>query len=145
MRRQKRNKTLVDAYQEFKDEFGDEKVLQDIDKTVYRNVCIRFNELMAEAVIVDAKEFKMPSGLGTIRIKKIISNQKRRVDWKATREHDTKIYHLNFHTDGYYYKWFWHKKKALFTNKSAYSFSPTRNNKRTLASLLKSNSVEFFE
>ena len=145
MRKQKRNKTLVDAYNDFKEEFSDEKVMQDIDKATYRNVCIRFNELMSEDIINNAKEFKVPSGLGSIRIKKIISNQKRRVDWKATREHDTKIYHLNFHTDGYYYKWFWHKKKALFTNKSAYSFSPTRKNKRTLASLLKSNSVEFFE
>ena len=145
MRKQKRNKTLVDAYEDFKEEFKDEKVMQDLDKATYRKVCIKFNELIADDIINSAEEFKLPSGLGVIRIKKIISNQKRRVDWKATREHDTKIYHLNFHTDGYYYKWFWHKKKALFTNKSAYSFSPTRKNKRTLASLLKSNSVEFFE
>ena len=115
---------------------------------IFSNQCedieLFFNAPM-DGFKTNAKEFKVPSGLGSIRIKKIISNQKRRVDWKATREHDTKIYHLNFHTDGYYYKWFWHKKKALFTNKSAYSFSPTRKNKRTLASLLKSNSVEFFE
>lgn len=145
MARQKRNKTLIDAYKAFKKEFKGEKLLKGVDKATYRNVCMRFNELISTTIIEDSSEFKVPSALGSIRVKKIKSKNKKRVDWKATKEHNVKVYHLNFHTDGFYYKWFWHKKKALFTNKSVYSFTPTRKNKRTLAALLKSNDVEFFE
>lgn len=144
-RKQKRNKTLVDAYLDFEKEFKDEKLMADIDKATYRDICIRFNKLISKSIIENSFEFKLPAGLGIIRIKKIANSNKRRVDWKSTKEHNVKVFHLNFHTDGFYFKWFWHKKKAIFTNKSAYSFSPTRENKRTLASLLKSNSVEFFE
>ena len=137
-----KSKTLVDSYKEF-DKSGDN--IYKVDKSTYRNICIDFNEMLIDYIISDAGEVTLPCRLGTLRIKKIKSKNRKMVDWKLTKEYGKLIYHLNMHTDGYYYKWFWHKKKAIFTNKSAYSFSPTRNNKRTLASLLKSNSVEFFE
>jgi hypothetical protein len=141
----KRSKTLLDAYKSFKKENAKEPLLSKIDKETYKKVCTEFNKLLSHKIMTEAYEFKLPANLGSIRVKKIKGNNTRRVDWETTKKHNTKIYHLNFHTDGFYYKWFWHKKKALFTNKSAYSFTPTRYNKRTLAKLLKTHQVEFFE
>lgn len=141
----KRSLTLLDAYKDFKEIAKNEPMLLNINKALYKKICLEFNKLLSNSIMNNAFEFKMPSNIGSLRVKKIKGNKTRRVDWKTTKKHNTKVYHLNFHTDGYYYKWFWHKHKAIFTNKSAYSFTPTRYNKRTLASLLKTNQVEFFE
>jgi hypothetical protein len=141
----KRSKTLLDAYKDFRKESKKEPLLLNISRALYRTICMEFNRLLSENIMKEALEFKIPANLGALRVKKIKGNKTRRVDWKTTKKHNTKVYHLNFHTDGYYYKWFWHKKRAIFTNKSAYSFTPTRYNKRTLAGLLKTNQVEFFE
>tara|TARA_R110000787_G_scaffold21504_2_gene63554 strand:- start:13541 stop:13966 length:426 start_codon:yes stop_codon:yes gene_type:complete len=140
----KRNNTLIESYKEYIEENKNIKVLQ-VEYPLYREVCTEFNEKIADRMLREAYEFKLPFGLGTLRIKKTPSKDKKRVDWKTTKEYNTKIFHLNLHTDGFYYRWHWKKKDARVVNKSLYSFTPTRKNKRQLAGLLKTNDVEFFE
>ena len=63
-------------------------------------------------------------------------------DWKATkllwmenpmaRENKKLIFHMNEHTEGYWFRFKWDKSIANFRNKIAYSFVPTRNNKKKL-------------
>lgn len=54
----------------------------------------------------------------------------------------TKIYHTNFHTGGYRYKYFWDKGAATFTGKICFTFKPVRDVSRALAAFLSSvNSV----
>jgi|TARA_R110000796_G_scaffold57080_2_gene131913 hypothetical protein len=139
MRRNRKTVTLVDSYKEYIEENPE----LNIYKKDYKNICIRFNELLCDEIITNAEEVTLPSRLGTLRIKKVKGSGKR-VDWAATKEHNKKIYHLNLHTDEYYFRWHWSKKKALFANKSVYSFTPLRKHKRKLAGLLKNNNVEFF-
>ena len=134
--------TLKEAYKDYENTNKDP--LFKLNYKTYRFICEDFNEYISDEIINEAHEFVIPSRLGSIRIKKIKGNNTKRVDWKRTKESNIKVYHLNWHTDGYYYKWFWHKQKALFKNKSAYSFTPIRKNKRELARLLKENKVEFF-
>jgi hypothetical protein len=136
----KSSKTIKDSYKYYVSQYG-----KDLEYSVYRKICVSFNKKISGYIVEKASEFKMPSRLGVIRIKKLKSNSTKKVDWKASKENDCLVYHLNFHTDENYYKWFWHKKGALFTNKNAYSFAPIRGNKRMLAKLLKENKVEFFE
>ena len=96
-----------------------------------------------------AKEFKMPYRLGTLRIKKKKMNyskkNKLKINWLETNKHKKVIYHLNDHTDGFNYRWFWSKINAVIKNKSVYSFQATRTNKRRLAGLLKNKKVDYFE
>lgn len=139
MRRNRKTITLVDSYKDYIKENPE----LNIYKKDYKNICIRFNELLCDEIITNAEEVTLPGRLGTLRIKKVKGSGKR-IDWAATKEHNKKIYHLNLHTDEYYFRWHWSKKKALFTNKSVYSFTPLRRHKRKLASLLKDNNVEFF-
>jgi hypothetical protein len=134
------SKTIKDSYKYYVDNYGGE-----LEYKKYKKICVIFNKRISEYIVEKAVEFKMPGRLGSIRVRKLKSNNRRRIDWKASKENKCVVYHLNFHTDENYYKWFWHKKNALFTNKNAYSFLPIRGNKRMLAKLLKANKVEFFE
>lgn len=140
-RGKRKSKTLVDSYKEF-DKSGDN--IYNIDKNTYRNICIDFNEMLVDYIISDAGEVSLPCRLGTLRVKKIKSKKRKMVDWKNTKEYGKLIYHLNMHTDGYYYKWHWKKQNALFANKSVYSFKPLRKYKREVAQLLKENKVDYF-
>ena len=140
----KRNSTLIESYKAYIEENKDIEALC-VDYTTYRKLCVEFNEKIINSMLKDAYEFKLPFGLGTLRIKKTPSKNKKRVDWKSTKEYNTKVFHLNLHTDGFYYRWHWKKKDSILTNNSLYSFTPTRKNKRELAGLLKTNNVEFFE
>ena len=145
-RMKKNSYTIIDSYKDYKEEYKNTPFL--VDKETYKNICYDFNKAVSEDMIKNTLEFDIPSRLGSIRIKKIKGKndlKSKKIDWKASKESGMKIYHLNMHTDGYHYKWHWHKQDALFANKSIYSFRPTRFNKRTLAGLLKLNEIDFFE
>ena len=129
--------TLKDSFKDYKKEGGD------LEYKVYRDICEEYNEEVINNIILDTLEFKIPNRLGSIRIKKVKGSPKR-VDWALTKKYNKKIYHLNMHTDGYYYKWMWHKRDACFINKSVYSFIAPRKAKRKMAGLLKENKIEFF-
>lgn len=69
------------------------------------------------------------------------------INWKETyklwntnteaKKSKERIYHLNEHTNNVRYKYIWSKKNIYATYKEMYAFILTRNNKRTLAKLLK--------
>ena len=140
----KKSKTIKDAYKDYSKKNKTDKDFKLAYKT-YRKICTEFNSKVSDKILKEAFEFKLFGGIGTIRVRKLkLSNTQRRVDWNTTKKSNVKVYHLNFHTDENYYKWFWHKQRAVFTNKTAYSFVPIRKNKRALAKLLKENKVEFF-
>ena len=134
-----RSKTLKDSFKNYKEEGGE------LDYTEYRDICEKYNEYIVYRIIEDTLEFKLPERLGSIRVRKIKGKTGgKRIDWALTKKYNKKIYHLNMHTDGYYYKWHWKKQNALFTNKSVYSFKPLRRHKREMAQLLKENKVDYF-
>jgi len=142
----KNSYTIIDSYEDYIKE--NESTPFAVDKETYKNICYGFNKKVSDRVISQTEEIKFPARLGTLRVKKIKGKNDlstKKVNFKATREAGVTVYHLNDHTDGYHYRWFWSKKKAFFTHMSAYSFTATRANKRELARLLKLNEVDFFE
>ena len=135
--------TLKQAYEEYDDFYN-------VGYKKYRSICEEFNKLIIDAILLKAKEFKMPFRLGTLRILKkemnySVTKNKLKIDWQETNKQKKVIYHLNDHTDGFNYRWFWSKRKAIIKNKTIYSFQATRTNKRRLASLLKNKQVDYFE
>ncbi len=136
--------TLKNAYKTYEDFYN-------VGYKKYRSICEDFNKLIMDNILLKSHEFKMPYRLGTLRIKKKKMNysqknkNKLKIDWKATRENKKVIYHLNDHTNGFNYRWYWLKREAVVKNKSVYSFQATRTNKRRLAALLKNNEVDYFE
>jgi len=110
-----------------------------VDKQTFRKICDEFNKLIIEEILTNSEEIRFPYRLGTLRIKKskmkYDDKNKLKIDWAASRKLGKRIYHLNDHTGGYKYRFYW--TKGIVKNITAYSFIPTRTNTRTLASILK--------
>ena len=110
-----------------------------VDKQTFRKICDEFNKLIIDEILVNSEEVRLPYRLGTIRVKKTKmkydDKNKLKIDWAASKKLGKRIYHLNDHTGGYKYRFYW--TKGIVKNITAYSFIPTRTNTRTLASILK--------
>ena len=126
-------------------------------KEFYRDF---FTEIL-NLMIYNGIDYILPGRLGSMRIKKKKNMQKIdengelktnfRADWKASKELWKKqypdktlqeifgipnkqiVYHMNEHTDNYYFKWYWDKITCNIPNKSAYRFEPIRAKKREAA------------
>jgi len=66
----------------------------------------------------------MPYGLGYICIVKYrpksLSKECLSIDYKASREYNKHIYHLNEHSDGYKFRLFWSKLPQTFPDRYKY-------------------------
>lgn len=117
------------------------------DKTLpysrFKRVLEAFNTNIAQAILDRSEGFKMPSGLGYIRIVKYkpksLNEKSLSVDYKASKEYDKKIYHLNEHSDGYKFRLYWSKVPITFSDRYKYQLSLVRANKRYLAQLIFNN------
>ena len=120
-----------------KDEEELNKIL--VNKSLYQTICDEFNKLLIDEILINSEEVRLPYRLGTLRIKKskmkYDDKNKLKIDWAASKKLGKRIYHLNDHTGGYKYRFYW--TKGIVKNITAYSFIPTRTNTRRLASILK--------
>ncbi len=139
---------LRDSYKDFK-KSQVPGALFNIDYNTYRTVCEEFNKRVVSDILLEAGEFNLPYRLGDIRIQKKkmkIETSKMKIDWKTTRESGVVVYHMNDHRDNYRYRWYWRKKNVIVQNKTLYSFTASRANKRELARLLKTDrSIDYYE
>jgi len=115
-----------------------------VDKQTFRKICDEFNKEVIERILRSSEEVRFPYRLGTLRIKKskmkYDDKNKLKIDWAQSKKLGKRIYHLNDHTGGYKYRFYW--AKGIVKNITAYSFIPTRTNTRTLASILKDKERE---
>jgi hypothetical protein len=141
---------------------------ENINSSEFSTICKDFNKRVSNLVIYENFSFLLPFRLGRIRIRKYkpktyiqkdgtLDKSRLRPDWYATKklwakdpkakEEKKLVFHLNNHTDGFQHRWFWEKLTSNVKNNSAYSFIPSRNNKRTLAFVLKNDELEvdYFE
>lgn len=141
-----------------------------VSRSTFSKITDEFNDAIMSAVIYEGYEFALPFRLGHIRIRKhkpkLRYNEDGSLDktplhpnWKETKklweenpeakERKQLVFHTNPHTDGYQYKFFWHKKHCNIKNHTSYCFIPSRANKRKLAALLKNpdmmKQIQFFE
>ena len=139
-------KTLRDSYKIYKESYGKEA----IDYNTYSKLIKDFNKEVMRKILLESFEFELPYRLGTIRIKKTKSKfnpKNMKPDWKKTKELGYKVYHMNEHTNFFNFRFYWKKKKAIFKNKTLYSFVAARRNKRELASILKDEfrNIDYYE
>jgi hypothetical protein len=129
--------------------------------TVYNTIIKDFHIMMCESIL-KGKDFTLFERLGVIGIRKnkikikvsdtgdVVTNAP--IDFKSTmdlweenkeaKEKKLLIRHINQHTKKYIHRWYWDKGDANFRNKTAYSFIPSRANKRNLAKILKDEESE---
>lgn len=138
-------KNLRDSYQLYK-----KRTKNPVGVQTYLLLVADYNTFLIDKVL-EGKEVTLPSRMGVLAIlgkkQKIRFDKEGKIeglapDWVKTKkmwdsnpqakEEKKLFYHINSHTDGVRYKYFWSKKNVLVENKTLYSLRLTRNNKRAV-------------
>lgn len=124
-----------------------------VTKKVYVKVLKEFFDLIIEDMIMTGEPFILPYNMGKLQIKKykvevkLDENgnlvNKLPIDFHKTKllresnpeaaEKKIIIRHLNKHSDGYVFRFFYIKHRAKYKNRILYKFKITRTNKEKLA------------
>lgn len=112
----------------------------EVDYGLYKRILDEMCKVILEYVLERSEGFKMPYGLGFIQVgkykPKTLTPDSLSVDYKASKEYDKRIYHLNEHSNGYKYRLYWSKIPRTFPDRYKYQLSLVRQNKRRLAQLI---------
>ena len=112
----------------------------DVPYALYNRILSQMCTTILEHVLNASEGFKMPFGLGFIQIVKYrpkqFNSDSLSVDYKASKEYDKKIYHLNEHSDGYKFRLYWSKLPRTCPDRYKYQLCLVRQNKRKLAQLI---------
>ena len=112
----------------------------EVDYGLYKRILDEMCRIILDAVLNSSDGFKMPYGLGFMQVgkyrPKTLSGESLSVDYKASREYDKRIYHLNEHSNGYKYRLYWSKIPRTFPDRYKYQLCFVRQNKRRLAQLI---------
>ena len=150
----------VDVFKYYKKNGGIVK-----NQRLFTRVNRAFWETMIDEMLDNNFEFTFKHRMGTLRIikrKKQLKLKEGKLDtsnikpdWKATkllwmenpkaREQKKLIFHMNEHTEGYWFMFKWDKATACFRNKLAYSFVATRANKKKLVNSIYNGKVDRYE
>jgi hypothetical protein len=138
-----------------------------LNKKLAKKLLSDLNKRIMDNIIENNYEFTIPFRMGSLSIKKRkmkikldeegnLIKSTLPVDYKATKElwekdeyskeNKIKIYILNEHFDGYRCNFHWEKKIINTSGIKPYCFKPTRNNKRYLAQVIKTNpNIDYYE
>lgn len=123
----------------------------DMTQALHTRVLTSFYDKLINAMIYNNVDITFPCNLGNLSIKKKkviirltpegkLDTSKLKVDMKATRElqaecpgTDKKVFHLNEHSNGYYYRYLWSKVTCFVPNSTVYLLDLRRKHKRKLA------------
>jgi len=108
----------------------------------WKNIIYIYNDYYRNYILESGDKVKMPFGFGEFsiikkkrKLKNIINGEEHinlPVDWQATRKAGKKIYNFNRHTDGYFFGWYWFKKKSRIKLPKLWFFKPSRTTSRLI-------------
>ena len=144
----------IEMYSHFRKHFCPNKNIGD---KIYRNVLSDFSDILVKKLILENAEYKIPYGLGIMRIKKYKPNYqfdnngklikgKPPIDWQKTRNHwknfpETKkvkfFYFNNYHSEDWHYRWIVGQGRATTVNRYSYLFLVNRKSQRLLGTTLR--------
>ena len=112
----------------------------DIDYPTYCKILSAMCSVILNHVLYNSEGFKMPYGLGFIQVGKYrpkkLNEKSLSIDYKASKEYNKRIFHLNEHSDGYKFRLYWSKVPQTFPDRYKYQLNLVRQNKRKLAQLI---------
>lgn len=121
----------------------------------WKNIQYSYMSLFMKDILESGEKKKIPFGLGALSINKKKSKRTKEyngktyinlpIDWQKTKKEGKVIYNLNYHTDGYRYRWLWFKEYCHFFHSDLYVFKPSRELSRTLAVYLKKPNADYKE
>jgi hypothetical protein len=114
-----------------------------ISPVEWKSIIYSFNEKFRDYLLETGEPAKLPNGLGPFMVvkkkrKPIIFDENgiQRVnlpiDWKKTKEKGKVVYHMNYDTEGYVFKYFWGKDASKLPFPELWRFIPSRPNNRLL-------------
>lgn len=113
-----------------------------MDFNTYANIIYTFNYAFRDYILETGRMGRWIHGFGDFVITKWKPHKTKMyegeekinlpVDWKKTKEHGKYIYHMNFDTDGYKFRWKWFSKHARFIHSKLWNFKPSRVSSRLL-------------
>lgn len=112
----------------------------DMPYAQYKRILDEMCSVILEYIFWRSECVKMPFGLGFIQVGKYkpkqYNDKSLSVDYKASKEYDKRIYHLNEHSNGYKFRLHWSRIPQTFPDRYRYQLSLVRANKRLLAQLI---------
>lgn len=139
----KRNNDNYNLTYTIGDFYYDYKKVGKYSRKEFIAVLARVLEILRDEIIENRVHFNMPHVRGKICIRKYKLNKRalnsHRIDWDKTKKLNRKIYHLNLHTDAYFFRWVWMRgpRITMAKNEIFYSFKPVRAATRGLAAHIK--------
>lgn len=115
----------------------------------WKNIIYTFSEQFKEYILETGEKAKLPYGFGEFSV-----NKKKRkkiknidgkeyinlpIDWQKTKEKKKLIYNFNYHTEGFFFGWYWFKETARFKNVQLWYFKPSRVTSRLLSHYIKTD------
>ena len=121
-----------------------------IPYSTYVKINNAYTNFILHRILDESLTFKLSHKLGSFQIvkKKVYANSQIKydtVDWAISKQLHKKVYHLNDHSGGFKYLFWWDKNMAYVTNIKSYKFIPVRTVKRRLAYLIKNKIRDYFE
>jgi hypothetical protein len=142
--------TMPDMYKDYLNKI-DKNTPYDISYSLYRDIVSLYNKKIYDKLL-EGFNVILPYKLGSVQIIKkrmyfkTQQNKKLGIDWENTNKYGKLIHHLNEHSDGYKFLFFWDRYKKMSTpNSKYYKLIPTRTLKRELASIIKKDKKDYFE
>lgn len=121
-----------------------------VDKKLFVEIINSYAKRVMKEIL-NGRLFKLPSGLGYLSIIKRpidISNYKHiPIDWENTVKYKKHVRHLNEHSNGFRFNFYWDRRSQLSTNTNIqlYRFLATRTNKREMARLIKKEKKDYIQ
>ena len=120
----------------------------------YKKIIYKYNTLLASHILETGDKIKLPYGLGNLTIGKYkpakfkATKDGRQIlnlpiDWAETKKQGKKIYHMNYHTDGYKFHWLWRWQEARIKCSYIWTFKINRVHSRMLKNYLKKPNSEY--
>lgn len=114
-----------------------------LDFVEWANIIYTYNSLMRDHSLETGEKVKFPWGFGEFAVTKKIPKRKVTdregkehmnlpIDWKKTKELGKVIYHMNYHTEGFKFKWKWFINSAKFFFHEIWTFKPSRISSRLI-------------
>lgn len=114
-----------------------------IDYNTWCIIIYNFNYAFRDHILETGRKARFPYGFGEFTISKYKPKTTKNlldgtevvglpINWKRSKELNQIVYHMNFHTEGFKFKWLWLRDKARFEKSALWNFKPSRVTSRLL-------------
>jgi hypothetical protein len=128
-----------DVYNRFCEKYPD----IEINYKEWKSVLKAYNTAYRDHLIKTGDKVKMPWGIGPFAVSKKkarkfvmcrdgVERIRLPIDWAKTRATGKRVYHLNLHSNGYVYKWYWFVQESRIPQAGVWVFRPSRDVSRAI-------------